>query len=111
MKLSWLVSALSVIIASAPASAATYTLTVTNEAAKNATVGVKSIRVKGATPESYPVPGREPRVFSIEVTMPDGLCQTKVTLFLEVGEGRYPGERTEMPYNVCSENGIFLVRK
>lgn len=91
-----------------PALAGTYTLTITNASPERRVLDVRSVKVRGATPDSYPLPGTEPRTFSIEITMPEGLCKTRVSLFFFTGVGKVPGGRSDIHYDVCREAGITI---
>lgn len=95
-------------LAVTPALAGTYTLTITNAAPERRVLDVRSVKVQGATPDTYQLPGTEPRTFSIEVTMPDGKCKTRVSLFFLSGIGKVPGGRSDIYYDVCSEAGITV---
>jgi hypothetical protein len=106
MRLGWLVGLAA--LATTPALAGTYTLTITNASPERRVLDVRSVKVKGATPDTYPLPGTEPRTFSIEVTMPKGLCKTRVSVFFLTGVGRVPGGRSDINYDVCSEAGITI---
>lgn len=96
------------VLAATPALAGTYTLTINNASPERRVLDVSSIKVKGAMPDTYALPGTEPRTFSIEVTMPEGLCKTRVSVFFLTGVGKVPGGRSDIYYDVCSGAGITI---
>jgi hypothetical protein len=84
--------------ATVPAMAGTFTLTIDNPWG----FPIKSIRVKGGEASRPPAVRNQERKFSITVTLPDGLCYTRVSLFFE------NGHRSDVMGDLCSVQEIVI---
>ena len=85
--------------APAPALAGQYTLTIHKTGHLAKLTDISAVKVVGATPETIPVPGKEGLTFTVEVTMPEGLCQTRVGII-------YAWRRVDTYANICSNAAV-----
>lgn len=63
---------------------------------------IRYVKVIGAMPETIPVPEKEGDTFSIKVTMPEGVCHTRVSVTSTQG-------RVDTYANICA-NGSLTFR-
>jgi hypothetical protein len=81
------------------ASAGQHTLTINKSGHNGTQTDIRFVKVIGATPETIPVPGKEGVTFTIEVTMPEGLCETRVSIIT-------PRNRVDTRTNICANGSL-----
>jgi hypothetical protein len=65
---------------------------------------IRSVKVDGAISQTKMPSGDEGDTFSIEVTMPDGVCVARISVFIT------NGPRVDTRHDVCSGQALDVIK-